>query len=148
MSTSIYTTQEKLNSILDIEQEYTIPDAELFDLSDYPNNGIGLGYHSGSQVGPHLNGELNGMYGVKHTDESKRLMSINSIGNSAGAKNGMYGVKHTKEMIKFLSEHAKTRTGAKNSMYGKTHTDETREKQRQCKLGRKLTIIDGKRRYV
>lgn len=31
------------------------------------------------------------MYGKHHTEESKRLMSINSKGKNIGSKNGMYG---------------------------------------------------------
>ena len=36
-------------------------------------------------------GTNNGMYGKKHTEESKQKMSINSKGKTAGNKNGMYG---------------------------------------------------------
>ena len=36
-------------------------------------------------------GSKNGMYGKKHTAESKQKMSINSKGKNAGKKNGMYG---------------------------------------------------------
>ena len=138
MSTDIYTTHKKLNELLGIDG--IVPELTNKWFKDI--------HQPQDPEWQYRKGEMNPMYGAKHTDETKRLMSINSKGKTAGAKNGMYGVKHTKEVIRFLSEHAKTRTGAKNSMYGKTHTDETREKQRQCKLGRKLTIIDGKRRYV
>lgn len=36
-------------------------------------------------------GEKNGMYGKKHSKESKLKMSINSKGKTSGEKNGMYG---------------------------------------------------------
>ena len=36
-------------------------------------------------------GSNNGMYGKKHTKESKEKMSINSKGKTSGEKNGMYG---------------------------------------------------------
>lgn len=36
-------------------------------------------------------GSNNGMYGKKHTEESKQKMSINSKGKNIGEKNGMYG---------------------------------------------------------
>ena len=36
-------------------------------------------------------GSNNGMYGKKHTEESKQKMSINSKGKTSGEKNGMYG---------------------------------------------------------
>lgn len=38
-------------------------------------------------------GVKNGMYGKKHSEESKRLMSEHSKGKCAGEKNGMYGKK-------------------------------------------------------
>ena len=36
-------------------------------------------------------GSNNGMYGKKHSEESKRKMSENSKGKTSGEKNGMYG---------------------------------------------------------
>ena len=35
-------------------------------------------------------GSNNGMYGKKHTKESKEKMSVNSKGKTSGEKNGMY----------------------------------------------------------
>jgi len=55
--------------------------------------------------------EKNPMYGKKHSDSSKELMSTNNP-----AKRG--------EVKKKISEFAKTRVGSKNSFYGKTHTEE------------------------
>lgn len=40
-----------------------------------------------------VSGEKNGMYGKKHSEYSKQLMSKNSKGKTAGEKNGMYGHK-------------------------------------------------------
>ncbi len=40
-----------------------------------------------------VSGERNGMYGKKHTEYSKQLMSQNSKGKNIGEKNGMYGKK-------------------------------------------------------
>lgn len=40
-------------------------------------------------------GNKNGMYGKKHSEESKRKMSIHSKGKTLGEKNGMYG--HSKD---------------------------------------------------
>jgi hypothetical protein len=36
-------------------------------------------------------GENNGMYGKKHSKESREKMSIHSKGKTSGEKNGMYG---------------------------------------------------------
>ena len=49
-------------------------------------------------------GSNNGMYGKKHTEESKQKMSINSKGKNIGEKNGMYGKHHTEESRKKNSE--------------------------------------------
>ena len=38
-------------------------------------------------------GKKNGMYGKKHSEESKEKMSVNSKGKNLGEKNGMYGKK-------------------------------------------------------
>jgi hypothetical protein len=42
-----------------------------------------------------VSGEKNGMYGRKHTEESKKKMSEHSIGKNLGENNGMYG--HSKD---------------------------------------------------
>lgn len=49
--------------------------------------------------------EKNGMYGKKHTDESKKKMSNPKFGQD----NGMYGKKHSEETKKKMSEIAKKR---------------------------------------
>ena len=66
MSKTIYSIQEKLDSILDIDSPHTIPDSELFDCSDYPNDGKGSGYFDWT--------------GMKHTEESKKLISESKKG--------------------------------------------------------------------
>ena len=43
-------------------------------------------------------GSNNGMYGKKHSEESKQKMSINSKGKTAGEKNGMYGKSGNKAL--------------------------------------------------
>jgi hypothetical protein len=45
-----------------------------------------------------VSGEKNGMYGRKHTEQSKKLMSEHSKGKTAGEKNGMYGKKGNKAL--------------------------------------------------
>lgn len=57
-----------------------------------------------------VSGEKNGMYGKHHTEESKRKMSINSIGKTSGEKNGMYGKKGDKAI-----------NGKKVAMYDENH---------------------------
>ena len=53
-------------------------------------------------------------YGIPHTDEVKRKISIANTGN-----------KHSDETKRKMSE---SRTGEKNNFYGKSHTLETRRK--------------------
>lgn len=98
MSKDIYSIQRTLNEILDIEpEEYTIPDSELFDCSDYPNDGKGGGLYSGQWFD---------CTGMKHTEETKLQMSISHTGKKQG--------KHTEEHRKAISEAHK----------GKKHSEE------------------------
>lgn len=58
-----------------------------------------LGDTSLCNGGSGLRGELNGMYGKKHTDEVKaRLHEINSDGRNKGEKNKQYGVSPCQRM--------------------------------------------------
>ena len=78
MSNTIYSIQEKLDSILDIEHTHTIPDAELFDTSDYPNDGKAVlpGWTWFDRTG------LPGPWrGKKMSDEHRKNMSIAHTGH-------------------------------------------------------------------
>ena len=84
-------------------------------------------------------GEKNGMYGKKHSDQTKAFLSYwaeferdNSIYKTqefrekmskltSGKNNGMYGKKHSEASKKLMSENSKgTNLGEKNGMYGKS----------------------------
>ena len=123
MSNTIYSIQEKLDSILDIKSIHTIPDAELFDCSDAPNDGKGHGSFS--------------WLGKKHTEETKQYMTeaqykrfADSDGHSENTKNKMSktrkGVpwKDAEERKKKLTER---RTGRK-------HSEATKQKMREARL--------------
>ncbi len=86
MPKSIYSIQERLDSILDIDTCYVTPDKELFDTTGYV-------------YGDFQKGEHNTFYGKKHTKETIELMK----------KDGRKGRKHTAETKKLLSELAKER---------------------------------------
>jgi group I intron endonuclease len=58
-----------------------------------------------------------GAFGYKHTDEIKKLMSI----NRTGEKNGFYNKTHTHETKKFLSDN--------NKEYFKTHDNPFKNKK-------------------
>tara|TARA_B100000315_G_scaffold184130_1_gene173114 strand:+ start:133 stop:477 length:345 start_codon:yes stop_codon:yes gene_type:complete len=100
MSKDIYTTQRKLNKVLGISG-YSMPDDELFDCSDYPNDGKFRGHFDRT--------------GIKHSEESKKLMVLSGIknkksermkGNTQGFTKG-----HTKSFSwagkKLSAEHKK-----------------------------------------
>ena len=58
----------------------------------------------------------------------------------SGKKNGMYGKRHSEESKRKMSESKiGTQAGENNPMYGKKHTDETKHKMRAIKLGKKLS---------
>jgi group I intron endonuclease len=75
-------------------------------------------------------GTKNGMYGKKHSEDSKKKMSNPQFGDD----NGMYGKKHSKETKKKMSEKL---TGENNSFYGKKHSEETKKKLSEIAKKRK-----------
>lgn len=65
-------------------------------------------------------GEKNGMFGRRHTEESRRKMSERKKGRKAHNK----GKRMSGEQRQKLSEIASQRFGSKNPFYGKSHTEE------------------------
>jgi hypothetical protein len=91
-----------------------------------------------------LKGEKNGMFGKKHSDETKKLMK--------GKNNAMFGKTHSDETKERMSEAKKGennamfgktgehhpmfgKTGEHHPMFGKTHSDETKERMSEAKKG-------------
>ncbi len=88
-------------------------------------------------------GNLNGMYGKNHTDETKKLISEKNKN-----KRPWLGKKHSQVTKQKLSQIGKQLIGSKNPFFGKTHSDETKLKLRQRFLGKetgkaKKVFIDG-----
>lgn len=74
-------------------------------------------------------GEKNGMYGTKHSEESKLKMSNSRKGKYSGKDNHRYGKKNSKETRQKISEANKGKQkGEKNPFYGKKHSKENKEK--------------------
>lgn len=89
-------------------------------------------------------GEQNGMYGRKHTQEARAIMSETSKGNTYTLGRVMSDQQRSQ-----LSEMAKTRTGERNAFYGKTHSDATKAKLAEANRGKlppntRRVSIDGK----
>jgi len=63
-----------------------------------------------------ITGENNPMYGRKHTEESKKMISDKKKGR-----------KHTEEHKKRIKENHADVAGVKNPMYGKKHSDKTKK---------------------
>ena len=85
--------------------------------------------HSSKETGYFgRSGEKHGMWGRRHTEESRRGMSENHI-DVSGELNPMFGVKHSKESIQKMSENRKGKGRQPKS-------PETREKMRQAALRR------------
>tara|TARA_B110000467_G_C17976081_1_gene292770 strand:+ start:141 stop:569 length:429 start_codon:yes stop_codon:yes gene_type:complete len=103
MPNTIYSIQEKLDSILDIKSIHTIPDKELFDCSDYPNGG------KNSNAWGHFD-----RTGILHTEEARQLMSISRLKQDCPRT----GKKHTAESKRKIGEAGK----------GRIVTEETRRK--------------------
>lgn len=80
-------------------------------------------------------GVCNPMYGRKHSEDVKNLISekIRNYYKLNVSKNK--GIKKSIEHRKLLSELASQRTGDKNPFYGKTHSEETKKKLSIARLG-------------
>lgn len=75
-----------------------------------------------------ISGENSYMYGVPKTDETKKKISDTRIkeGTSVGEKNGMFGKKHSVDSKRAMANNSKGKTaGMKNGMFGKKRPDLT-----------------------
>lgn len=91
----------------------------------------------------------NGRLGLKHTEESKRLMSENSKGVCFGENHGMFGKKRSEENIQKWRESYKnhivseeTRQKRSQSRKGRKHSVETRERMKTTSSSKRSVIID------
>lgn len=99
-----------------------------------------------------------GVFGLKHSRETRIKMSNSHKGKGLGIDNPMFGKsnfwrgkKRSEETRRKLSELAKKRTpwnkgkkcpslsGENNSFYGHAHTEETKQRIRESRLGKKWT---------
>lgn len=63
--------------------------------------------------------------------------------DNKGKNNGMYGKRHSDETKQKMSDRRQNKyIGKNNPMYGKTHTDEVKEKLRQSRLGKVWVFKD------
>lgn len=92
-------------------------------------------------------GKDNPMFGRRHTNKSKRLMSEHQKENGERyskerkgiSKKDFLGEEKYEIFIKKISDHAKTRIGEKNSFYGKHHSEASKKKMGESLKGRKPT---------
>ena len=109
MPTNIYTTHKKLNETLGIDG--IVPElTDAFFSAPIEPQDPNWKYQTG---------EMNAFYGKKHTDESKRLMSITSKGTQMAEDNPFFGRNH--------SEESKRKIGAANSINMKRIWKERKE---------------------
>jgi group I intron endonuclease len=81
-------------------------------------------------------GELNGMFGKNHSEETKKIISEKNLGNKNSSGRIM-----SKEQKLMLSDIAKERVGENNPFYGKTHSEETKKKLSEKRKGIQPTNI-------
>lgn len=92
-------------------------------------------------------GESNPNYGNKWTDDMKfnfsnfqKSNSDNPLRKRKGKSNiEMYGEERAKVISEKLSEYASKRTGDKNPFFDKKHKEESKDKIRKSRLGKKPT---------
>lgn len=79
--------------------------------------------------------DKNGMYGKKHSEESKKKMSVKqkingekySLNRKGKSYTDVYGKERADEIKHKLSDSQKMRTGEKNSFFGKHHSEKTKQ---------------------
>ena len=124
MSNNIYTIQKQLNEILNISG-YTMPDDELFDCSDYPNDGKTRGrfdWTGKKLTKTHRENIRRGNIGLKRSAEFKTMLSKQRKGVSWD--DYIKDPKKVEERKKKLSER---RTGTKHSEATKKKMSEARK---------------------
>ncbi len=103
-------------------------------------------------------GELNGMYGRNHSEESRKKMSnvlkeiykTQEVVNKGKKLEEIITTERAKEVREHLSKLASERTGEKNHFYGKRHSEESRKKMSESRRGKKQpkqykpVMINGK----
>lgn len=107
---------------------------ELIKKWNTTNKECGYNVLLGGNATNGLSGELNGMYGKKHTKETKDKIRKSRTGKYYGEENPFYGRKHTEEAKRKMSEKTKGRTspmkgrtGELASCYGRQHSEEEKE---------------------
>lgn len=78
--------------------------------------------------GKSMSGENHPLYGVGHTEETKRKMSNTKKGMYAGESNPFYGHTHTRESKELISKSRDNYKGKNHPWYGKTHTENSKLK--------------------
>ena len=114
------------------ETQFLLNEAECFFIKWYQTNDKTKGYNK-------MLGGANG----KHSEETKKKMSFDRIGN----KNAMFGKHHSQETIKKMIE---SRSGEKHYLYNKHLSEETKNKLSAANTGdknpnaRKVICIETK----
>jgi group I intron endonuclease len=95
-------------------------------------------------------GELNPNYGNKWSDDMRKnladinrekyLLGTSPLCDREGRTNReLYGEEKANEISEKLSKFASTRTGDKNGFFNRRHTEESKEKIRKSRIGKKPT---------
>lgn len=86
-------------------------------------------------------GELNGMYGLRHTDESKAIMSLKKKGVKLSEEHRRNIGKALKgKKMPWLDEHRIRMNKEAPRMLGKKQSEETRKKIKEAHLGKVKTL--------
>jgi len=136
---------EDLELVAFVEEE--LVDEEFVARKDTYNIVIGGGYP------PVHKGEAHPLFGVGHSEESKKKMSDNSP-DMSGKNNPRYGCKLSEETKKKMVENRIApsgkdhymygRTGNKNHFYGGHHTEETKKALSEARRGEKNPMFGTK----
>ena len=84
-------------------------------------------------------GEKHPMFGKKHSEETKKKMSVSKKGLQSCEKNPMFGKHHSEESKKKMSQNHYDCSGEKNPMFGKKHSEESKKKLSDAKKGKPMS---------
>lgn len=123
---------ENEEEAIKLEQEYlNTPNDCHYNVSKLASGGDLISYHPNKEEIKKKISEASKMMHTRMTEEQKLLFRL----KHSGENNGMFGRKHSEETKKKMSVNKKVKRGKDHHQYGKTLSSETKKKISEPKKG-------------